>query len=208
MSDNKTIKLNLKINKMSKKFKFSIAGTEFQLPISQVQEDSYNNNEKYIYMNAKSAASVIKQFVKQYFPDIKVWATSDVYSGGSSVRINVSEKDGSPVDQNIFEQISEWEYKLKGGSFNGMIDMYESREDKPTTDNGTPLKYFPSYIFIENKPKWDSIEYWISQWNEYQVNLDAEWTEKIQRLGGWLEYNKQFMNKKIVDKVASLTVNA
>lgn len=193
---------------MSKKFKFSIAGTEFQLPISQVQEDSYNNNEKYIYMNAKSAASVIKQFVKQNYPELKVWATSDVYSGGSSVRVNVSEKDGSSVSPTIYEDIKKWEYMLKGGSFNGMIDMYESREDKPTTDNGTPMKYFPSYIFIENKPKWDSIEYWISQWNEYQVNIDAEWTEKIQRLGGWLEYNKQFMNKKIVDKVASLTVNA
>jgi len=206
MSDNKTIKLNLKT--MSKKFKFSIQGTEFQLPLSQVQEDSYNNNEKYIYMNAKSAASIIKQFVKKNYPNIKVWAGSEVYSGGSSVRVNVSESDGSPVDSIIFDDIQKWESMLKGGSFNGMIDMYESREDKPTTDNGTPLKYFPSYIFIENKPKWDSIEYWISQWNEYQVNLDAEWTEKIQRLGGWLEYNKQFMNKKIVDKVASLTVNA
>ena len=193
---------------MSKKFKFSIAGTEFQLPISQVQEDSYNNNEKYIYMNAKSAASVIKQYVKQKYPSLKVWATSDVYSGGSSVRVNISESNGSSVDSHIYDDIKQWEYMLKGGSFNGMIDMYEMREDKPSTDNGTPLKYFPSYIFIENRPKWDSIEYWISQWNEYQVNLDAEWTEKIQRLGGWLEYNKQFMNKKIVDKVASLTVNA
>ena len=34
--------------------------------------------------------------------------------------------------------------KLKGGTWNGMIDLYESREDSPTTDNGTPLKYFPS----------------------------------------------------------------
>ena len=208
MSDNKTIKLNLKINKMSKKFKFSIQGTEFQLPLSQVQQDSYNNNEKYIYMNAKSAASIIKQFVKKNYPNIKVWAGSEVYSGGSSVRVNVSESDGSPVDSIIFDDIQKWESMLKGGSFNGMIDMYEMREDSPSTDNGTPLKYFPSYIFIENRPKWDSIEYWISQWNEYQVNLDAEWTEKVQRLGGWLEYNKQFMNKKIVDKVASLTVNA
>ena len=56
---------------MSKKFKFSIKGTEFQLPISQVRDDSYNN-EKYIYMNAKSAASVIKQYVKQYYPDLSL----------------------------------------------------------------------------------------------------------------------------------------
>ena len=178
---------------MSKKFKFSIDGTEFQLPISQVREDSYSNTkEKYIYMNAKSAASVIKQFVKQYFPDIKVWATSDVYSGGSSVRVNVSNKDGSSVHQNIFEQISEWEYVLKGGSFNGMIDMYEMREDSPTTDNGTPLKYFPSYIFIENKPKWDSVEYWYN---------------KIVTLGEKLEDNITFMGKGVEDKVKSAIEN-
>ena len=108
---------------MSKKFKFSIKGTEFQLPISQVRDDSYNN-EKYIYMNAKSAASIIKQYVKQSFPDIKLWATSDVYSGGSSVRVNVSNKDGSSVDSTIYDNIKELEYVLKGCSFNGMIDMY------------------------------------------------------------------------------------
>ena len=209
MSDNKTIKLNLKINKMSKKFKFQLRGTEFQLPLSQVREDNYNNNEKYIYMNAKSCASVIKQYVKKTYPTLKVWAGSDVYSGGSSVRVNVSNSDGSPItDQKIWEDISSWKYTLQGGTFNGMIDMYETREDSVSTQSGTPLKYFPSYVFIENKPKWDSIEYWVSQWNEYQNSLDAEWTEKVQRLGGWLEYNKQFMNKKNVDKVASLTVNA
>ena len=60
---------------MSKKFKFSIKGTEFQLPIAQIRDDSYDGG-KYIYMNAKSAASVIKQYVKQYYPDIRVWAVS------------------------------------------------------------------------------------------------------------------------------------
>ena len=209
MSDNKTIKINLKINKMSKKFKFQLRGTEFQLPLSQVREDNYNNNEKYIYMNAKSCASVIKQYVKKTYPTLKVWATSDVYSGGSSVRVIVSNSDGSPItDQKIWEDISSWKYTLQGGTFNGMIDMYETREDSVSTQSGTPLKYFPSYVFVENKPKWDSIEYWVSQWKEYQNSLDSEWTEKVQRLGGWLEYNKQFMNKKNVDKVASLTVNA
>jgi hypothetical protein len=193
---------------MSKKFKFSIAGTEFQLPISQVQEDSYNNNEKYIYMNAKSVASVIKQFVKKTYPSLKVWATSDVYSGGSSVRVSVCNQDGSQVEPSIFEEINKWQYMLKAGSFDGMYDIYNYREDTPTTDSGTPMKYFPSYIFIENKPSWGSVEYWINEWNEYQNNYEAEWIEKIQRMGGWLEYNKQFIDKKILDKVASLTVNA
>ena len=192
---------------MSKKFKFSINGTEFQLPVTQIRDDNYDGG-KYIYMNAKSCASIIKQFVKKNYPSLKVWATSDVYSGGSSVRVNVCNTDGSEVDYDVFKKISEWKYILQGGTFNGMIDMYESREDSVSTQSGTPLKYFPSYVFIENRPKWDSIEYWVSQWKEYQNSMDAEWTEKVQRLGGWLEYNKEFMNKKNIDKVASLTVNA
>ena len=111
---------------------------------------------------------------------------------GSFVRVNVSNKDGSSVDSTIYDNIKEWEYVLKGGSFNGMIDMYEMREDSPTTDNGTPLKYFPSYIFIENKPKWDSVEYWY---------------DKIVNLGEKLENNITFMGKGIEDKVKSAIVN-
>ena len=214
MSDNKTIKLNLKIKKMSKKFKFSIQGTEFQLPLSQVQQDSYNNNEKYIYMNAKSAASIIKQFVKQNYPELKVWATSDVYSGGSSVRVNISESDGSPVDSIIFDDIQKWEYMLKGGSFNGMIDMYEMREDSPCTDNGTPMKYFPSYIFIENKPNWGTKHYWMAEWNKWLQITDLDYTptdnEKVwienvvQKYGGWLGYNKQYMSKSVLKNIDSI----
>ena len=176
---------------MSKKFKFSIKGTEFQLPIAQIRDDSYDGG-KYIYMNAKSAASVIKQYVKKYYPNVKVWAGSDVYSGGSSVRVNISNKDGSSVDNWIEDDIKVWESMLKGGSFNGMIDMYEMREDSPTTDNGTPLKYFPSYIFIENKPKWDSVEYWYN---------------KIVILGEKLEDNITYMGKGIEDKVKLAIVN-
>ena len=172
---------------MSKKFNFSIKGTEFQLPISQVRDDSYNN-EKYIYMNAKSAASVIKHFVKQYFPDIKVWATSDVYSGGSSVRVEVCNEDGSKVDSSIFDKISEWKHILQGGTFNGMIDMYEYREDSPTTDNGTPMKYFPSYVFIDNKPKWGTVEYWLNEWDENK--------KYFKDLSDFLSKNKTYMTDK------------
>ena len=170
---------------MSKKVKISIQGNEFLIPSTSIQECSYDN-ETYVHMRAKLCASIIKQFVKKNFPNLKVWAGSDVYSGGSSVRVNVSNKDGSSVDSIIYDNIKEWEYVLKGGSFNGMIDMYEMREDSPTTDNGTPLKYFPSYIFIENKPKWDSVEYWY---------------DKIVTLGEKLEDNITYMGKGIEDKV-------
>ena len=102
------------------------------------------------------------------------------------MRVNVSNPDGSEINPLWFKEIQEWEYKLKAGSFNGMIDLYENREDSPTTDNGTPLKYFPSYIFIENKPKWDSVEYWYN---------------KIVTLGETLEENISYMGKGVQTKV-------
>ena len=196
---------------MSKKVKISIKGNDFLIPSESIGYDSYNNNEPYVYMRAKVVASIIKQFVKNNFPDIVVSSTSEVYSGGSSVRVNVCNKDGSSIHQNIFEQISEWEYMLKGGSFNGMIDMYEDREDKPTTDNGTPLKYFPSYIFIENKPNWGSKYYWMNEWNEWcektmnPTDEEKEWIDKIvNNYGGWLGYNKQFMSKSVLKNIDSI----
>ncbi len=195
----------------SKKVKISIDGTEFLIPSESVGYDTYNNNEPYVYMRAKVVASIIKQFVKQNFKDIVVSSTSDVYSGGSSVRVNVCNSDGSSVDSTIYDDIKKWEYMLKGGSFNGMIDMYEMREDSPCTDNGTPMKYFPSYIFIENKPNWGTKHYWMNEWNEWcektlnPTDEEKEWIDKIvNNYGGWLGYNKQFMSKTVLKNIDSI----
>ena len=208
MSDNKD-KINLKI--MSKKVKISIDGSEFLIPSESIGNDTYNNNEPYVYMRAKVVASIIKQYVKKNYPSLVCSSTSDVYSGGSSVRVNVCNQDGSSVSSTIYDDIKQWQYKLKAGSFNGMIDMYESREDSPTTDNGTPLKYFPSYIFIENKPNWGSKHYWMNEWNNWcEITLNPtdeqkEWIDKIvNNYGGWLGYNKQFMSKSVLKNIDSI----
>ena len=203
--------LIINVKTMSKKVKISIDGTEFLIPADSVSYDTYNNNEPYIYMRAKLVASIIKQYVKNNYPNLVVSATSDVYSGGSSVRVNVCNKNGSQVEPLIFKDISKWQYMLKAGSFNGMIDMYEDREDSPTTDNGTPLKYFPSYIFIENKPNWGTKHYWMNEWNEWcektlnPTDEEKEWIDKIvNNYGGWLGYNKQFMSKTVLKNIDSI----
>ena len=208
MSDNKNLK-----SMKSKKVKISIKGNDFLIPSESIGYEP-NGNQPYVYMRAKVVASIIKQFVKQNFKDIVVSSTSDVYSGGSSVRVNVCNQDGSPVDEVIYEEIKQWEYMLKGGSFNGMIDMYEMREDSPCTDNGTPMKYFPSYIFIENKPNWGTKHYWMSEWNKWIQITDLDYTptdnEKVwienvvQKYGGWLGYNKQYMSKSVLKNIDSI----
>ena len=188
---------------MSKKLKFSLNGQEFQLPLNSYREQTWGGNlEKYIHMSAKNCASIIKQFVKKNYPELKVWAGSDVYSGGSSVRVEVCNQDGSEVDYETFKEISKWKHILQGGNFNGMEDIYEYREDTLCTDNGMELKYFPSYIFIDNKPKWGSVEYWLNQYKEYKDNINNPNYSKQREImnekynGSFLEMNKTYMTKK------------
>ena len=198
---------------MNKKVKISILGNQFLIPSDSVVSDKYSNGEQYISMRAKVCASVIKQFVKKEFPHLVCSATSDVYSGGSSVRVNVSKKDGSNVNESDMKRISNWKYILQGGSFNGMEDIYEYREDSPKTDKGTPLKYFPSYVFIENKPNWGSKEYWMREWRHWvdittsniMTENEKEWTNTvINKYGGWLGYNKQYMTKTILGNIDNI----
>ena len=197
---------------MSKKIKLTISGEEYQLPLSALVVKGSKHSwgeETFIHMNAKNTASIIKQYVKKFFPLVKVWSTSKTYSGGSSVDVNVSYSNGEPIDQNVFEMISEFGNKFKAGSFNGMIDMYEYDEDTKTTDNNTPLKYFPSYVFCNNKPKWGSVEYWLSEYHNWIENTGTDnWLQydsMVLKAGGgksgWLNYNKTYMTDKEFQKV-------
>jgi len=194
---------------MSKKIKLTILGEEYQLPISalRLKKDSKWNEETYIHMSAKHTASIIKQYVKKNFPDIKVWSKSQTYSGGSSVDVSLSNSDGSELEQNVYEMISEFGNQFKAGSFNGMEDIYEYNEGTKTTDNNTPLKYFPSYVFCKNAPQWGSVEYWLNQYNDYKSNINnpdySIMVEGIKKVGSFLEYNKTYMTDKEFNNVKS-----
>ena len=202
---------------MSKKLKFKLNNQEFQLPITSYRESTWGGSlEKYIHMSAKNTASVIKQYVKSNFPNVVCSATSDVYSGGSSVRVHVCKKDGSSLDEKTFKEIQKWKWILSGGSFNGMEDIYEYREDDVTTEKGMALKYFPSYVFIENKPSWGSKEYWMESWREWiEITTSGNMTENqqvwtnnvVNKYGGWLGYNKQYMSKTVLKNIDELMLN-
>lgn len=197
---------------MSKKIKLTILGEEYQLPISalMLKKDSKWNEETYIHMSAKHTASIIKQYVKKNFPDIKVWSKSQTYSGGSSVDVSLSNSDGSEIEQNVYEMISEFGNQFKAGSFNGMEDIYEYNEGTKTTDNNTPLKYFPSYVFCKNAPQWGSVEYWLNEYKLYMNNLTnpdySIMVEGIKKAGSFLEYNKTYMTDKEFNNVKSKLV--
>ena len=195
---------------MSKKIKLTILGEEYQLPISALVvkgSQKYNvNEETYIHMSAKHTASIIKQYVKKNFSDIKVWSKSQTYSGGSSVDVSLCNSNGSEIDQNVYEMISEFGNQFKAGSFNGMEDIYEYNEGTKTTDNNTPLKYFPSYVFVKNAPQWGSVEYWMNEYNNFKSmtseNPNYEhYMSMVKKAGGWLNMNKTYMTDKEFNNV-------
>jgi hypothetical protein len=194
---------------MSKKMKFGFNKMTFELPSASLQTKKWDNNKPFINMNAKNTASVIKQYAKQkYGNSIVVWANSDVYSGGSSVRINVSKADGSPVSTNIYNDIQLFSYNFKAGRFDGMYDCYEYREDKVTTDNGTDLDYFPSYIFVENKPKWDSVEYWLNEWNTFDPSNYSRPMVGNTLWEQFMNFNSSYWKKGTLESLTKVLVKA
>lgn len=182
-----------------KKIKFNLFGVEVMLPENAVRTDNYNGT--YIHMGAKNTASVIKQYVKnKYNNRYTVWSTSEVYSGGSSVRVNIWSKNGSPTPLEVYEDVRSLGNSLVAGRFDGMYDIYEYEPKDIKTAKGTPLKYFPSYVFVDNKPQWDSTEYWLNEWKNFdEDNYDnlvgnTLWEKFVNR-------NKNFWKKGTLEKL-------
>jgi hypothetical protein len=166
------------------------------LPENAVQNDNYNGT--YIHMGAKHTASVIKQYVKnKYNNRYTVWSTSSVYSGGSSVRVNIWSKNGSPAPLEVYNDVKALGNSLVAGSFDGMYDIYEYKDNNITTQKGTPLKYFPSYVFVENNPKWDTPEYWLKEWK----NLERCERQGVKTWEDFLEKNRTYFGKGVEVKL-------
>jgi hypothetical protein len=185
-----------------KKIKFNLFGVEVQLPENAVQNDNYNGT--YIHMGAKHTASVIKQYVKnKYNNRYTVWSTSSVYSGGSSVRVNIWSKNGSPAPLEVYNDVKALGNSLVAGSFDGMYDIYEYKDNNITTQKGTPLKYFPSYVFVENNPKWDTPEYWLKEWK----NLERCERQGVKTWEDFLEKNRTYFGKGVEVKLVKYMDN-
>jgi hypothetical protein len=197
--------------KTIKKIKIKLLNEEFLLPAEVVREDGWYEG-KYIYLNAKHTATVIRQFIKKNYPQIKAWVTSDVYSGGSSVDVNMSRSNGQLVPYEWEKEINAFTNSLKAGRFDGMYDIYEYNDEKLHTDNGTRIAGLPSYIFVHNKPPYGTFEYWLKEWREF----DAEkYSDRIKNLHGitnnpwidFLNFNREFFENGVEVKLVAYMTN-
>ena len=196
---------------MSSKVKVNLFGQEFLLNSDVVRTDGSWYKEPYIYLNAKNTAVVIRQFIKKNFPNLKSWVKSEVYSGGSSVNVYVCSKDGSPAPYDHYDTIQTFCNSLTAGTFNGMFDSYEYREDKLSTEKGTPIVGLPSYIFTNNRPDYGTVEYWVQEFKEFDESNYSHPTKKFVGDTPWerfLNWNRPFFSKgiepKLIEFVAKL----
>jgi hypothetical protein len=144
----------------AKKFKFELNGNQFQLPIKHLRQTDWNGNkiEPFIKMDQAAAASVIKQYVKKNYPEVIVSSTSSSFSMGNSVSVYISDERGGEVDKKIISDVQAFGNQFVYGSFNGMIDMYEMKEDRDSkTKSGTKIDAGVKFLHVQNRPKFCSV---------------------------------------------------
>ena len=134
---------------MNKKIKFQLAGIEFQL------SDKFVNGNV-IRMSHVAAANVIKQYVKQTYPNVNVSAKSDSFSMGNSVDVYLSDKYGQPVSNEIAKDIQSFGDQFVYGKFDGMTDMYEYT-GKNFLAGGYEIDPGVKYLTVQNRAQHGSI---------------------------------------------------
>jgi hypothetical protein len=144
---------------MKNKITLTLSGVKLELPIKCLKTNDWSGNKlekPHIRIGQVESASLIKQFVKQKFPNIVVASASDSYSGGCSCRVYLSDKYGNPVNETITKVVNDFAKQFQEGRFNGMIDCYEYNDTILVSDNGTTIDGGCSYVFVENRPKFGS----------------------------------------------------
>lgn len=148
---------------MANKIKIELGNVMYELPVKYLETRKYgmNADEKYIRVSHAAAGSLVKQFVKKkYGNSVICRVKSDSFSGGNSINVWLCMPDGSCVPNNIYDDVNGFANLWKYGSFNGMIDMYEMSDNSGTvSDNGTTLEADVKYVTVENRPRFETVEY-------------------------------------------------
>jgi hypothetical protein len=144
-----------------KKFKVQILGETYEVSEKALRNyPTYENKVgQYFYISHAEAGSLVRQFAKKFFPQYVVKVSSSSFSGGNSLDVYVTTKNGGPVPQPAFQKISSfanlWEY----GKFDGMTDCYDHYEESGTTsDKGTELKAGVKFVHCNNRPRFGTVE--------------------------------------------------
>lgn len=168
---------------MRTKKKFStvinVLGADYKVNLTAI---SYNGRAYYLMVS--NVASAMKQIMNAMRKSglvsfTKMWAVSESYSGGNSVRANLY-----GADENTAETLKKLGWAFSSGSFDGMTDMYEYKNGLKVKfyvrpDLSTMLDLNSKYIFTENRPPFGTPEYDMDEMTRLveKINAGEELTE-------------------------------
>jgi len=134
---------------------------------------------KGFYLNVANVSSAMKQVMNAMRKSglvsfTKMWAVSESYSGGNSVRANLY-----GADENTADTLKKLGWAFSSGSFDGMTDMYEYKNGLKVEFNGEMLNLNAKYVFTENRPPFGTPEYDMDEMTRLveKINAGEELTE-------------------------------
>lgn len=140
----------------NKKIKIQIQNEIYELPETAIR--TWGGKTK-IYVSHAEASSLVRQFMKKFFPQYVVKVSSQSFAGGNSLDVYVSTKTGGQVPHHAFQKINEFANMWEYGKFNGMYDIYEDYENSgATSDKGTELQAGVKYVHVNNRPRFGTVE--------------------------------------------------
>jgi hypothetical protein len=153
------------------KINLEINGVKFNLPSECLRKTDWSGEAvtPYIRIRAKHVASLIKQYVKAKYPQIECSAKSQVYSGGDSVDVYLSTKDGYEVSDEIQKDVNSFGKIFQVGRFNGMDDIYEYNEYDITASDGTKINGGAKYVFVNSRPMFGTVADVCKMIRDYQA---------------------------------------
>jgi hypothetical protein len=100
-------------------------------------------------------AQIIKQFVKNNFGDIKVWAKSDSFAGGSSVDVYLWK-----VPEDWYDKVNDFAERFgMYNQYDGGDGIWRGKKIGATTTDGKSVDNYSPYMHVKNSPPYGSKEY-------------------------------------------------
>jgi hypothetical protein len=141
---------------MNKKMAVIINDIRFEIKSEALRTTDYQRNpiKPKIYARPPIAGSMIKQYVKFKYPSVVCTVKSNSFANGNSLDVNISTKEGNPVDSDIMNDIVVFSGKFEYGKFNGMYDSYEiDKTSGMVSDKGTEIEAGVKYLSVYNRPR-------------------------------------------------------
>ena len=142
--------------------KISLNGTIYQINEKAFRNTGWNKEPitPYFYLSYVAAGQLVKQWVKNNYPNVICRVKGSSFANGNSMSVNVCMEDGSPISDADYQAINGFAHLFEYGRYDGMHDTYDTYETSGLqTDSGTKLEAGVKYVSVENRPAWDTPQY-------------------------------------------------